>query len=84
VRYNPIGMARAYDEFVEFISSGPSSAALAAWKASPDTHARVTTLLAGAGILSADDRSELDHYMVVEHLVRLIKGRARERCEAQR
>ena len=79
-------MARAYDEFVEFISSGPSSAALVAWKASPDTQARVTTLLAGerAGILSADDRSELDHCMVVEHLVRLIKARARERCEAQR
>ena len=29
------------------------------------------------GILSADEKSELDHYMLLEHLMRLAKARAR-------
>ena len=72
-------MTRAYEEFIDFIVSGPSTAAVAEWRASPATNARVSELIEAEreGTLSDDDRSELNHCLEVEHLVRLAKAKAR-------
>ncbi len=70
---------RAYDEFVNFIAGGPSSEHVAAFQPSASTRQRVAELVArekDAG-LSEAERSELDHYVQLEHIMRLAKARAR-------
>ncbi len=70
---------RAYDEFVDFIAAGPSSEHVAAFQPSESTRRRVAELVArekDAG-LTAAEASELDHYVQLEHIMRLAKARAR-------
>jgi hypothetical protein len=56
---------KVYDEVIEFI-------------ASEEAKARVTDLIFREKIegLSEDEKSELDHYLQIEHLMRLAKARA--------
>jgi hypothetical protein len=72
---------RAYDEFVDFIAAGPSSERVASFQPSETSRQRVSELLArekSTG-LSPEEASELDHYLQLEHLMRLAKARARQR-----
>ncbi|MBI2301117.1 MAG: hypothetical protein HYU66_19575 [Armatimonadetes bacterium] len=59
--------------------------ALAAFRPSEPARARVAELIERekSGSLSAEERSELDHYLQLEHLLRLAKARAR-RTESAR
>lgn len=71
----------AYEEIVDFIAAGPSTAYVASFRASPELKARVAELL---GLEKSDfatkaDKAELVHYLELEHLMRLAKARARER-----
>ena len=68
---------RAYDEFVDFIAAGPSSERVASFQPSETSRQRVSELLArekSTG-LSPEEASELDHYLQLEHLMRLAKAR---------
>lgn len=70
---------KAYDEVIEFIaSSSPQN--VVAFRPSGETKARVADLLAREKTegLSADEKSELDHYLQIEHLMRLAKVRAHQ------
>lgn len=70
---------KAYDEVIEFIaSSSPQN--VVAFRPSEETKARVADLLAREKTegLSADEKSELDHYLQIEHLMRLAKVRAHQ------
>lgn len=61
-----------------FIAAGPSPGEVAAFHASDAARSRVADLLRrekGEG-LSADETSELDHALSIEHLMRLAKARA--------
>ncbi len=71
----------AYEEIVDFIASGPSTRAVAEFQATPEQKARMADLLRREkeGALSAEERSEMDHFAELEHLMRLAKARARER-----
>ena len=71
----------AYEEIIDFIASGPSTSAVAEFQATPEQKARIADLLRREknGVLSAEERSELDHFAEIEHLMRLAKARARER-----
>ena len=72
--------AKAYDEVIDFIAGGNTPEAVAAFKPSKAARARVAELLArekGEG-LNAEEKSELDHYAQLEHLMRLAKARARQ------
>jgi hypothetical protein len=73
--------SRAYDEFVNFIAAGPSSELVATFQPSEATREHVADLVAREKTtgLSAEEMSELDHYLHVEHLMRLAKARARTR-----
>jgi hypothetical protein len=71
--------SRADEEFVDFISAGPSSELVAAFQPSEAMRAHVADLVArekSTG-LSAEETSELDHYLRLEHVMRLAKARAR-------
>ena len=75
----------AYEEIVEFIASGTSPANVAAFRPSEETKQRVTELIRRekASELSHDEASELNHYLQLEHLMRLAKARAHQHlCKA--
>jgi hypothetical protein len=69
----------AYDEFINFIAAGPSSELVATFQPSETTRQRVADLVAREKTtgLTAEETSELDHYLQLEHLMRLAKARAR-------
>jgi hypothetical protein len=71
---------KAYEEVIEFIASGTSPGAVLAFKPSDAVKNRVADLICQEKTdgLSADEKSELDHYMQLEHIMRLAKARARK------
>lgn len=75
-----MALARAYDEIVDFIAEGRGPEAVSAFRPSAATRARVGTLIAREkqGELSSAEQGELDHYLKLEHLMRLAKARARK------
>jgi hypothetical protein len=70
--------ARAYEEVVEFIAAGSNPRSVIAFRPSEATRARVAELLSRdkTGGLTADEASELEHYLQLEHIMRLAKARA--------
>ena len=72
-------MIRAYDEIVDFISAGATSDAVARFEPSRQTRDDVAGLLRKEKTvgLTSEELSELDHFMKIEHLMRLAKARAR-------
>lgn len=72
---------RAYSEIVEFIADNTAPAKLIAFRPSARTRSRVADLVARekAGALTRDESSELDHFLEIEHLMRLARARARQR-----
>ena len=70
---------KAYEEVVEFIAAGPSSSALADFQAYPRAKERVAALIRkekNEG-LTPEEKAELDDCMQIEHLMNLVKARAR-------
>jgi hypothetical protein len=72
---------KAYEEIVDFIASGPSSRAVAEFEPSDEAQERLHELMDRKrnDVLTAEEQSELDHFLQLEHLMRLAKARARER-----
>ncbi|HEY6340461.1 MAG TPA: hypothetical protein VIY49_03130 [Bryobacteraceae bacterium] len=70
----------SYLEIIDFIASGTTPQAVAEYHPSPEAQHRVAELIAREeeGGLSADEKSELDHFMDLEHILRLAKARARQ------
>ena len=75
----PAHLPKAYEEVIDFIASGTSPAGLVAFQPSAEATARVSDLLykEKTADLSPDEKSELEHYMQLEHIMRLAKARAR-------
>jgi len=71
---------KAYQEVVDFIAAGTTPQNVIDFRPSETTQARVEDLLAREkdGELSPSEKSELDHYLQIEHLMRLAKARARD------
>ena len=74
---------KAYEEIVDFIASGPSSRAVVEFEPSDEAQERLRELMDRKkhDELNAE-RSELEHFLQLEHLMRLAKARARERLAA--
>lgn len=70
---------RAYEEVIEFIAAGSSPDDVAAFRPSEAARERVAELVhrEKTATLTVEERSELDHYLQLEHLMRLAKARAR-------
>ena len=71
---------KAYEEIINFIASGITTENVATFQASPETIARVSDLVFREKTvgLSDEEASELNSYMLLEHLMRLAKIRARQ------
>ncbi|HEV2969441.1 MAG TPA: hypothetical protein VGY55_05570 [Pirellulales bacterium] len=74
-------MSLAYDEFVDFLAAGTTPQSVVDFHPSDATKEKVTDLIRRQKMasLSAEEESELKHYLEVEHLMRLAKARARQR-----
>ncbi len=69
---------KAYEEVIEFIAAGTNPSSVIAFQPSDVTKERVAGLIYREKTvgLSADEKAELDHYMELEHIMRLVKARA--------
>ena len=74
-------MTVAYEEFVDFIAAGTTPETVIAFRPSEAAKTRVAELIRRekSDSLSPDETSELQHYLHIEHLMRLAKARARQR-----
>jgi hypothetical protein len=75
---NAIPMTRAYEEIIDFIAAGTTPSTLIAFQPSETVKARVADLIEREKYdgLAAEEKQELDQYMILEHLIRLAKARA--------
>ncbi len=74
-------MAVAYEEFVDFIAGVVPPERLIAFQPSQAAKAHVEDLIGRSKTtgLTTEETSELDHYLQIEHLLRLAKARAQLR-----
>ncbi len=77
-------MTRAYEEVIEFIAAGSDPRRVADFQPSEAARAQVRDLLRREkdGEITNEERSELDHYVQLEHIMRLAKARARQHLNA--
>jgi hypothetical protein len=73
-------MILAYEEFVDFLAGGSTPQGVIDFWPSDKTKARVADLIhrQKTTALSSDEVAELNHYLHIEHVMRLAKMRARE------
>ena len=71
---------KAYQEVIDFIAAGTTPQNVIDFRPSEAAQQRIEDLLAREkdGKLSSAEKSELDHYLQIEHLMRLAKARARD------
>lgn len=68
----------ASEDIIAMLASAPK---VLEFIPSDEAKARVWDLVARekAGLLTEDERSELDHYAQLEHIMRLVKAKARQK-----
>ncbi len=74
-----MSMLRAYEEIIDFIAAGTTPSGVIAFQPSEEAKARVADLIQREKTtgLSTEETTELNHYLQLEHLMRLAKARAR-------
>ena len=74
-------MQLVYDEVIDFLTSSPTPQEIIDYRPSAEKAARVSDLIRREKTerLSADETEELDHYLEIEHIMRLAKARAHQR-----
>ena len=72
-------MTRVYEEIIDFIAAGTTPGSLVAFQPSAEATARVADLIDREKTtgLPTEETAELNHYLQLEHLMRLAKARAR-------
>ena len=75
---------RAYSEVVEFFASGPRPVEIIKFRPSAETQEHVRELLAknASDSLTVEEQAELNVYSNLEHIMRLVKARARMHIKA--
>jgi hypothetical protein len=70
----------AYIEIIDFIAAGTTPESVAHFQPSLAAQERVAMLLKRRqeNVLSPDEETELDHFMDLEHILRMAKARARQ------
>ncbi len=71
---------KAYEEIIELIATGSSPQTISDFTPSRETKFRVSELLQKEKeeFLTPEEQSELNHYMEIEHIMRMAKSRARQ------
>jgi hypothetical protein len=70
----------AYLEIIDFIAAGTTPEAVAHFRPSPEAQRRVAELIEQekATGLSPEEKAELDHFLELEHILRMAKAKARQ------
>lgn len=73
-------MERAYEEVIDFIAGGTTPSKIIAFRPSEASKMRVSELIDKAknACISAEEKEELNHYMQLEHMMRLFKAHAQQ------
>ena len=68
----------AYLEIIDFIATGTTPEMVANFRPSPEAQQRLAELIRREkeGSLSPEEKSELDHFVELEHILRMAKARA--------
>jgi len=71
---------RAYEEIIDFIAAGSGPRSVIAFRPSEAARSRVRELVSRekADGLTPEETSELEHYLQLEHIMRLAKARAQQ------
>jgi hypothetical protein len=71
---------KVYEEVIDFIAGGSSPSTVVAFRPSQEARARAADLVTREkrSSLTLEERSELDHYVQLEHIMRLAKARAQQ------
>lgn len=71
---------KSYDEIIDFIAAGTTPEAVLAFRPSEGVQRRVAELVERSkeGSISAEDQSELEDYLQLEHIMIMAKVRARQ------
>lgn len=79
--YNAL-MIRAHEEIVDFIAAGGTPESIARFEPSRETKDYAAELIhkEKTSGLTTVEASDLDHFLEVEHIMRLAKARARRHC----
>jgi hypothetical protein len=74
-----VSITKAYEEVIEFIAAGTSPRSVINFQPSEEVKERIADLIyrEKTTSLSLEEKAELDHYLQLEHLMRLAKARAR-------
>jgi len=74
-------MTTVYEEFVDFIAAGTTPQSILDFRPSEATKSKVADLIhrQKTSSLSPDETAELNHFLHIEHVMRLAKARVRER-----
>ena len=69
-----------YHEIIEFIAAGTTPQEVADYRPSPAAQQRVADLMERERDqrLSVEEKAELDHFMELEHILRMAKVKARQ------
>lgn len=74
-----------YNEVIDFLAAGTTPDSLIAFQPSENAKRRVEYLIQRENVssLSSDETGELNHYLFLEHLLRLAKSRARPHLKSR-
>lgn len=69
-----------YLDLIDFIAAGTTPESVANFCPAPDAQQRLEALIERdkSGTLSLEEKAELDHFMDLEHILRMAKARARQ------
>lgn len=74
---------KSYDEIIDFIAAGTTPETVVAFRPSEEVRQRVAELSQRSkdGSITAEDRSELEDYLQLEHIMIMAKARARQHTQ---
>lgn len=74
---------KSYDEIIDFIAAGTTPETVVAFRPSITVQQRVGELVerSNDGSISPEERSELEDYLQLEHIMIMAKARARQHTQ---
>jgi hypothetical protein len=80
-----IKTTKVYDEIIDFIAAGTTPQSVIDFKLSSTAQERLEDLVYRhkAGELTPEEKRELDHFLTLEHIMRLAKARAYKYISAE-
>ncbi|MBD1834001.1 hypothetical protein H6F61_15225 [Cyanobacteria bacterium FACHB-472] len=76
---------KVYDEIIDFIAAGTTPQSVVNFRLSEAAQERLEDLVYKhkSGELTPDEKRELDHFLTLEHIMRLAKARAYKYIKAE-